>query len=75
MKERPVLETDRLILRPFTLVDAGDVQRLAGERDIASTTLNIPAALMQGARDTVRLHCEFRSVRLVSALNALSNAA
>jgi RimJ/RimL family protein N-acetyltransferase len=42
MKERPTLETTRLILRPFTLGDARDVQRLAGDREIASTTLNVP---------------------------------
>ena len=42
MNERPTLETTRLVLRPFTLADASDVQRLAGARAIASTTLNIP---------------------------------
>lgn len=39
---RPTLETPRLILRPFALADAPDVQRLANDRDIASTTMNIP---------------------------------
>jgi ribosomal-protein-alanine N-acetyltransferase len=42
MQEQPVLETERLIIRPFTIADAGDVKRLAGEREIADTTLNIP---------------------------------
>jgi len=42
MKERPTLETTRLILRPFTVADAPDVQRLAGDREVASTTLNVP---------------------------------
>lgn len=42
MKERPTIETTRLILRPFTLADAPEVQRLAGDRDIASTTLHVP---------------------------------
>jgi len=42
MKERPTLETARLLLSPFTRADAADVQRLAGERDVASTTRNIP---------------------------------
>ncbi|MAF10998.1 GNAT family N-acetyltransferase [Candidatus Poribacteria bacterium] len=41
MKERPTLETARLVLRPFSLADAPDVQRLAGDRDVASTT-NLP---------------------------------
>ena len=36
------LETGRLLLRPFALTDAGDVQRLAGSMAIADTTLNIP---------------------------------
>lgn len=38
----PILHTDRLILRPFTLEDASDVQQLAGERDIAANTSVIP---------------------------------
>jgi len=42
MNEHPTIETERLVLRSFTLADAPDVQRLAGDRDIASTTLNIP---------------------------------
>ena len=42
MKQRPTLETSRLLLRPFTLADAPDVQRLAGDREIAATTLSIP---------------------------------
>ncbi len=42
MKKIPTLETERLVLRPFGLQDAADVQRLAGDRDIADTTLNIP---------------------------------
>ena len=37
-----ILETDRLLLRPFLLSDASDVQRLAGNRAIADTTLNVP---------------------------------
>jgi ribosomal-protein-alanine N-acetyltransferase len=42
MAQRPTLTTERLILRPFVLEDAADVQRLAGDRAIADTTLNIP---------------------------------
>ena len=42
MTSQPTLQTARLTLRPFTLADAADVQRLAGEREIADTTLNIP---------------------------------
>ena len=39
---QPTIETPRLILRPFGLSDAPAVRRLAGERDIADTTLNVP---------------------------------
>ena len=52
MKEQPTLKTERLILRPFTLADAPDVLRLAGERDIASTTLNIPHPYRPGMAET-----------------------
>ena len=39
---QPAIETSRLVLRPFLPDDAPVVQRLAGERAIADTTLNIP---------------------------------
>lgn len=39
---QPILETDRLLLRPFTLDDVAEVTRLVGERQVAETTLNIP---------------------------------
>lgn len=42
MSRQPTLETSRLRLRPFAPADAGAVQRLAGDREIAATTLNIP---------------------------------
>jgi RimJ/RimL family protein N-acetyltransferase len=42
MEQRPTLETQRLVLRPFELADAGDVQRLAGDRAVADTTLTVP---------------------------------
>ena len=42
MSPQPVLKTRRLVLRPFTLSDAQTVQKLAGDRDVASTTQNIP---------------------------------
>ncbi len=42
IKPMPVLETDRLVLRPFNLSDAADLQRLAGAFAIADTTAAIP---------------------------------
>jgi ribosomal-protein-alanine N-acetyltransferase len=44
----PKLETARLGLRPFDLGDAADVQRLAGDRLIADTTLNLPHPYLDG---------------------------
>ena len=42
MSELPTLQTARLILRPFEMADVPRVVQLAGERDIASTTILIP---------------------------------
>ena len=39
---QPTLRTPRLLLRKFKLEDASDVQQLAGDWDVAKTTLNIP---------------------------------
>jgi [ribosomal protein S5]-alanine N-acetyltransferase len=48
----PRLETARLTLRAFTESDARDVQRLAGQREIADTTLNIPHPYADGMAET-----------------------
>ena len=59
MKERPTLDTARLILSPLTLTDASDVQRLAGDQDVASTTRNIPYPYADGmAEQWIRTHQE-----------------
>jgi ribosomal-protein-alanine N-acetyltransferase len=81
--ELPTLETGRLVLRPFTLADASELQRLVGEREIADTTLNIPHPYEDGmaeawigthhsafeAHETVTLAVEARDVgQLVGAI-------
>ncbi|HKY32629.1 MAG TPA: GNAT family N-acetyltransferase [Candidatus Polarisedimenticolia bacterium] len=47
--DQPVLATRRLLLRPFAPADADDVERLAGDRAIADTTLRIPHPYPRGA--------------------------
>lgn len=59
MKKFPTITTDRLLLRACTLADAPDIQRLAGERDIASTTLRIPHPYEDGmAEQWIATHQE-----------------
>jgi [ribosomal protein S5]-alanine N-acetyltransferase len=41
-RPQPVLDTPRLVLRPFEARDGADVERLAGDRAVADTTQNIP---------------------------------
>ena len=48
---QPVLETERLTLRPFELRDAHHVQQLARHIDIAKTTLSIPHPYPDGAAE------------------------
>jgi RimJ/RimL family protein N-acetyltransferase len=52
MGHQPILETERLLLRPFNLGDAKTVQELAGDRLIASTTLNIPHPYENGIAES-----------------------
>jgi RimJ/RimL family protein N-acetyltransferase len=59
MAQLPELKTERLLLRPFTRADAPEVQRLAGDRDIAATTANIPHPYQDGiAEEWISTHQE-----------------
>jgi [ribosomal protein S5]-alanine N-acetyltransferase len=51
VKRYPTLETERLILRAFTLQDAPDVQRLAGEWEVAPRLLSIPHPYEDGVAE------------------------
>lgn len=42
MKHPPILQTERLIIRPFSISDADHVQRLAGAKEVYATTANVP---------------------------------
>ncbi|MFH1699776.1 MAG: GNAT family N-acetyltransferase [Candidatus Zixiibacteriota bacterium] len=55
--KQPKLHTERIILRPFELSDAGVVQRLAGEFEIADTTILIPHPYEDGmAEEWISTH-------------------
>jgi ribosomal-protein-alanine N-acetyltransferase len=47
-----VLETERLILRPFEVSDAPVVERLASAYEVAATTLNIPHPYPEGMAES-----------------------
>lgn len=48
---QPELRTARLTLRPFRASDAPGVRRLAGAREIAENTLNVPHPYPEGAAE------------------------
>ena len=57
MESQPTLQTQRLMLRPFRESDASDVQRHAGLREIADTTLNVPHPYGDGMAEAwIRTH-------------------
>lgn len=48
MSEQPTLLTERLLLRPFRTEDSPAVHRMAGHRDIARFTMNVPHPYLKG---------------------------
>lgn len=42
MKRLPILQTPRLILRPFKMTDAAAIAELANDKEIATNTQNLP---------------------------------
>lgn len=60
IKTIPTLETKRLILRPFHLDDAQEVQRQAGNPNVAATTATIPHPYLDGvAEEWISKHGEW----------------
>ena len=55
----PVLETERLVLRPYGIDDAPRVQQMCGDWAIASTTLALPHPYPNGAAEQwISTHAE-----------------
>lgn len=57
--KQPTLLSKKIVLRPFSLKDAEDVKRLAGDPKVSETTLNIPYPYtLQMAEDWIKSHSE-----------------
>jgi [ribosomal protein S5]-alanine N-acetyltransferase len=61
---QPLLESARLVLRPFQESDSSDVKRLAGDKRIADTTTTIPHPYPEGAAQAwIATHAQTFSAR------------
>jgi ribosomal-protein-alanine N-acetyltransferase len=49
--EQSTITTERLLLRPYTLDDAPELQRLIGEWDVAKTLMSVPYPYPDGAAE------------------------
>jgi len=56
MTAQSALTTERLVLRPFTLSDTADIQRLLGEFDVTSPLLSVPHPYEDGTAEKWILH-------------------
>jgi len=57
MSKMPTIRTERLKLRPFTLDDASEIQRLLSEWDVVYTTERIPHPYENGmAEEWIKAH-------------------
>jgi [ribosomal protein S5]-alanine N-acetyltransferase len=75
MGEIPQLVTERLVLRPFHVSDGPSVERLAGAREVADTTLAIPHPYPAGGgAQWIATHAAFWERRENLALAICSRA-
>jgi len=73
---QPILETKRLILRPLTTSDGKQVQKLAGDEEIAARTLSIPHPYEDGMAEAwiSSLESQFKDGRGVTYAVALRSS-
>lgn len=62
------LESERLVLRRLEIADVPDIEKLAGDRYIAETTLNIPHPYPEGVAESFIVHSQ-RAMESGSAYN------